>query len=163
MIDKQGYRLNIGIVLANDQNKLFWGKRRGQANAWQFPQGGMQPNETYYSAMFRELYEELGLGPEDVEILSMSQRWRVYHLPKRYRRYDTKPLCIGQRQRWFLLRLKSDDHAINLNATEKPEFEDWAWVSYWQPVKKVIQFKRHVYRSVLKEFAEILFEESMEN
>lgn len=157
MIDKNGYRINIGIVLTNSDNRLFWGRRRNQAHAWQFPQGGVRPRESLQQALYRELFEEIGLEPQHVTMLAMSKGWRVYHLPKKYRRYDSKPVCIGQRQRWFLLQLQAEDNMINLRSSSEPEFDDWKWVEFWHPVDEVVSFKRHVYQSVLEEFAEVLF------
>jgi putative (di)nucleoside polyphosphate hydrolase len=80
----------------------------------------------------------------------------VYHLPKKYRRHDSKPVCIGQRQRWFLLQLQADEHMINLHRSPEPEFDDWQWVDFWYPVGEVVSFKRHVYQTVLDEFAKVL-------
>lgn len=152
MIDEKGYRQNVGIIILNSENKVFWGRRIGQ-KSWQFPQGGIDENETLEDAMFRELREETGLLPEHVEIIASTQNWLAYDLPKRYRRKNTTPLCIGQKQKWFLLRLVVSDTHIDLNSSEKAEFDDFQWVSYWSPIKKVIYFKRHVYRVALEELA----------
>lgn len=157
MIDEKGYRLNVGIILANDQKKLFWARRIGQPNAWQFPQGGIIKNESLEEAMYRELKEELGLNQQDVEVLAMSARWLYYHLPKNYRRYNSKPLCIGQKQKWFLLKLIGKEESIRFDMTDSPEFDGWHWVDYWHPVEHVIAFKRLVYKSALKEFESLLF------
>lgn len=156
MIDQRGFRLNVGIILVNTRNQIFWGKRIGQADAWQFPQGGIQNYETLQEAMYRELAEEVGLQPQDVEILAVSKRWLYYRLPKHLRR-STRPLCIGQKQKWFLLRLQSDDQKIRLDASGSPEFNAWKWVDYWDPVEQVIAFKRDVYKKALREFAPLLF------
>lgn len=157
MIDEKGYRLNVGIILANAERKVFWARRVGQQDAWQFPQGGIAENESLEEAMFRELREELGLTPHDVEIIAMSERWLHYHLPKNYRRYHCKPLCIGQKQKWFLLRLIGKEDNIRFDLTDSPEFDHWNWVDYWHPVKHVIPFKRLVYKAILREFETILF------
>ncbi|MBX9586461.1 MAG: RNA pyrophosphohydrolase [Gammaproteobacteria bacterium] len=157
MIDADGFRLNVGIVVSNSEGKLLWGKRFGRMGGWQFPQGGINENENAEEAMFRELYEEVGLKPTDVKIVAVSKEWYTYYLPKRFRRYHMQPLCIGQKQRWFLLRLISDDSAIQLDATAKPEFVSWQWVDYWYPAKQIILFKRQVYREMLKEFEPQLF------
>lgn len=153
MIDAHGFRLNVGIILANDQGRVFWGKRAGWEDAWQFPQGGVQDNETLEETMYRELGEELGLLNTDVKIIGMTQGWLNYYLPKHLRRYRSKPLCIGQRQKWFLLQLVSADEAIRLDACESPEFDSWRWVDYWYPLQHVVAFKREVYRKALQEFA----------
>lgn len=154
MIDKAGYRFGVGIILINDKRQVFFAKRIGML-AWQFPQGGMKEEETPEQTMYRELKEEIGLNPEDVEILASSRRWLRYRLPSRLVRHYAKPLCIGQKQKWFLLRLVSADTQINLEANGSPEFDSWAWVSYWQPLRQVVAFKRRVYVMVLKEFAKI--------
>ncbi len=153
MIDAHGFRLNVGIILANDQGRVFWGKRAGWEDAWQFPQGGVQDNETLEETMYRELGEELGLLNKDVKIIGMTQGWLSYYLPKHLRRYRSKPLCIGQRQKWFLLQLTSADEAIRLDACDSPEFDSWRWVDYWYPLQHVVAFKREVYRKALQEFA----------
>jgi putative (di)nucleoside polyphosphate hydrolase len=157
MIDEKGYRFNVGIILANWENKLFWARRIGQFDAWQFPQGGISENETLEKAMYRELKEELGLSSSDVEILAISSNWVYYHLPKKYRRYHSKPLCIGQKQKWFLLRFIGKEEHIRFDLTDSPEFDYWNWVDYWHPVEQVIAFKRLVYKAVLKEFEQFLF------
>lgn len=151
MIDESGFRLNVGIILTNSQGQLFWGQRVGQ-DAWQFPQGGLQDQETLQQTLYRELHEEVGLKPEDVEVIAESKQWISYLLPERLVRVDTKPICIGQKQKWFLLRLLSDDNAIKLHENIKPEFDSWRWVSYWYPLHQVVAFKREVYRHALNEF-----------
>lgn len=152
MIDKDGYRPNIGIIVANEKGMVLWAKRIGQ-NAWQFPQGGIQREESLETALYRELYEELGLKPEDVTIVACTKRWLRYRLPKYLQRQHFKPLCIGQKQKWFLLKLVSEDAAVHLSRSEDPEFDDWRWVSYWYPLQQVIHFKRQVYRRALQELA----------
>lgn len=151
MIDKRGYRLNVGIVLINKEGKVFFGKRLGSLDAWQFPQGGVHDYETLQETMYRELTEEIGLEPEHVEILGITKRWIHYRLPHAMRRHSQRPLCVGQKQKWFLLLMKGADDNVNLKHTASPEFEDWQWVDYWYPAKKVIAFKREVYNRVLKE------------
>ncbi|WP_392558207.1 RNA pyrophosphohydrolase [Orbus mooreae] len=156
MIDNDGYRPNVGIIICNRHGQLLWARRFGQ-NSWQFPQGGINNNETPEQAMFRELNEEVGLLPKDVKILSVTNGWLRYKLPKRMVRWENEPVCIGQKQKWFLLELISDVSFINLSLTSSPEFDDWKWVSYWYPVRQVITFKRDVYRKAMKEFSSIVF------
>ncbi|MGD9153373.1 MAG: RNA pyrophosphohydrolase [Gammaproteobacteria bacterium] len=156
MIDKKGFRTGIGIILANDSNRLLFARRIGQ-NGWQFPQGGVNRAESPEEAMFRELYEEVGLQSEDVEILAASKDWFKYRLPKYMVRRCAKPICLGQRQRWFLLRLLGDDQKVRFDVTNKPEFDGFKWVRYWYPLRQVISFKKNVYRQVLQEFATVLF------
>lgn len=154
IIDEHGFRLNVGIVLLGPQGRVFWGRRIGNQDAWQFPQGGMMPGETPEQTLYRELHEEVGLREQDVEILAATRGWLNYRLPRRFmrKRQAGQPSVIGQRQKWFLLRLVSDEQAIDLAATQEPEFEDWRWVSYWYPVRKVVHFKRGVYVRALREF-----------
>ena len=106
--------------------------------------------------MFRELNEELGLFPESVEVLGATTGWLRYDIPRQFLRRDRYPVCIGQKQRWFLLRLLSDDGAIHINAHSKPEFDRWRWAEYWEPAREVVFFKRCVYQRALAELAPIL-------
>lgn len=159
MIDSDGYRPNVGIVICNQKGQVLWAKRYGQ-NSWQFPQGGINDGETPEQAMYRELFEEVGLAKKDVKILYASKQWLRYKLPKRLLRYDSKPVCIGQKQRWFLLQLVCDENDIDMNCTKSPEFDGWRWVSFWYPVRQVVSFKRDVYRRAMKEFSQFLFDSS---
>ncbi len=156
VIDHDGFRPNVGIILCNDQNRLFWGRRVGQ-NAWQFPQGGIQSDETPEQAMYRELQEEVGLLREHVDLLGSTNRWLRYRLPKRFIRRHSHPVCIGQKQRWFLLRVHCCESEFCLDSCDKPEFDSWRWVKYWQPIREVIYFKRRVYERALEELAPLLF------
>ena len=155
MLDSNGFRPNVGIIICNGKGKLFWAKRIGQ-NAWQFPQGGIKSTETLEQALFRELDEEVGLGRDDVAILHQTSGWLRYRLPKNYIRQRGGAVCIGQKQKWFLLALQSDDKSVHLNRTCEPEFDDWCWVNYWHPVNQVINFKRDVYRKALTELESAL-------
>ncbi|WP_372877689.1 RNA pyrophosphohydrolase [Spongiibacter marinus] len=152
MIDSDGFRPNVGIVIANDCGQVLWARRVGQS-AWQFPQGGINDGETPEQALYRELYEEVGLRESDVEILACTRGWLRYRLPKRLIRKDNKPLCIGQKQKWFLLRMVGNESDIRFNCGRKPEFDYWQWVSYWYPLGQVVAFKREVYRRAMKELA----------
>jgi len=107
--------------------------------------------ESAEQAMYRELNEELGLQRQDVKILGSTKNWLKYRLPSRYIRQDSKPLCVGQKQKWFMLRLVSDESRIRFDATGHPEFDHFMWVSYWYPLRQVIAFKREVYREALTE------------
>ena len=113
MIDPDGFRPNVAIVLMNDQRRVFWAQRANN-DGWQFPQGGMRTDETPVEAMYRELEEETGLRPEHVELIGSTPGWLRYRLPRRYQRHYSKPLCIGQKQVWFLLRFLGDDTAFSL-------------------------------------------------
>ncbi len=152
LIDRDGFRANVGIVLMAGDGNLFLGRRTG-GKGWQFPQGGMRKGESAEESLFRELHEEIGLAPGQVKLLGSTSRWLRYRLPTRYQRHGQRPLCIGQKQRWFLLQLSDADSAIRLDATAEPEFDRWRWVDYWQPVKEVIYFKRPVYVRALHELA----------
>ncbi|MDD3649920.1 RNA pyrophosphohydrolase [Immundisolibacter sp.] len=151
MIDAEGFRANVGIILVNDAGRVFWGRRVGQ-NAWQFPQGGIKHHESPQQALFRELHEEIGLTRGDVEILGVTRDWLRYLIPRRYLRRD-RPPCIGQKQRWYLLRLTAGEERIRLDADDTPEFDAWRWVDYWTPLTQIVTFKREVYRLALEELA----------
>lgn len=155
LIDDDGFRANVGIIVANDAGKLLIAGRAGR-KGWQFPQGGVAPGESAEQAMYRELEEELGLESGDVELLGVTDDWIPYRLPDRYIRKNSKPLCIGQKQRWFMLRLVSDVSAVRFDRTDKPEFDRWRWVDYWRPVNEVIYFKRRVYARALHELATLV-------
>ena len=155
MIDRDGFRANVGIILASDAGELFWARRIGQ-DAWQFPQGGIHPDETPRQAMFRELYEEVGLEPHHVRLLGTTHGWLRYYLPKRYIRRHSQPRCIGQKQVWFLLQLTAEDCHVRLDASADPEFDHWRWVDPATPPKQVIFFKRKVYRRALAELLPLL-------
>lgn len=153
MIDANGYRANVGIVISNGRGQVLLARRVGGADAWQFPQGGIDQHETPEQAMYRELHEEVGLLPEHVKLIAVTASWLNYKLPKQFIRERQSPLCIGQKQKWFLLQLIADDSAICLDAVNPAEFDHWEWVSYWYPLNQVIDFKRDVYRQALKELS----------
>jgi putative (di)nucleoside polyphosphate hydrolase len=156
LIDRDGFRANVGIVLMHEEGRLFLGRRSG-GRGWQFPQGGMLRGENAEESLFRELNEEIGLAPADVTIVGRTQRWLRYRLPQRYLRHHQRPLCIGQKQRWFLLRLAHANAPFRFDLTGQPEFDRWRWVDYWQPIREVIYFKRTVYTRVLHELGNLAF------
>lgn len=153
LIDAEGFRANVGIIIANGAGEVFWAKRVQQGDSWQFPQGGIDSGESPRDAMFRELYEEVGLQSGDVDIIAETRSWLRYRIPAHLMRRKQKPRCVGQKQRWFLLHLRSEPEAIMLDSGSKPEFVDWRWVSYWYPVGQVVNFKREVYRRAMSELA----------
>jgi len=155
VIDSDGYRPNIGIILGNERGQLFWARRIGQ-DAWQFPQGGIRQDETPRDALFRELHEEVGLRPEHVEVTGWTRGWLRYRLPRRYIRRSCRPICIGQKQIWYMLRFVGEESDFDLGRGQRPEFDSWRWVNYWYPVREVIFFKRGVYRQALRELAPLL-------
>jgi len=155
MIDPDGYRPNVGIVLMREDGRLFWA-RRVNRDGWQFPQGGMNTDETPLEAMFRELREETGLGAEHVEVLGATPGWLRYRLPNRcIRRGARGPTCIGQKQVWFLLRMRCEEAELRLDLTEKPEFDAWRRVDFWYPCDNVVAFKREVYVRALRHLAPV--------
>jgi putative (di)nucleoside polyphosphate hydrolase len=167
MLDRDGYRPNVGIVLANQRNEVFWGKRVHQ-HAWQFPQGGIKHGETPVQAMYRELEEEIGLRQAHVRVLGRTREWLRYDVPERWARQrdgagadaaeGAPPARVyrGQKQIWFLLRMTGRDCDVRLRASGHPEFDAWRWNDYWVPLENVIEFKREVYRQALIELRRYL-------
>jgi putative (di)nucleoside polyphosphate hydrolase len=155
MLDREGFRPNVGIVLLNHKNQVFWGKRI-RTHSWQFPQGGINHGETPEQAMYRELHEEVGLCPEHVRIVARTRDWLRYEVPTHFIRRDARGHYKGQKQIWFLLLLLGRDCDMNLRATDHPEFDAWRWNEYWIPLELVIEFKRDVYQMALTELARFL-------
>jgi putative (di)nucleoside polyphosphate hydrolase len=153
MIDKDGYRPNVGIILINKDNQVFWGRRINETS-WQFPQGGILPGEEIEHAMFRELNEELGLSKEHVSIIGRTTNWLHYDVPGSYSR--TNNSYRGQKQIWYLLRFIGHDYNIDLRFHKDQEFDAWRWVNFWLPLDEVVNFKQNVYRSALTELAKYL-------
>jgi putative (di)nucleoside polyphosphate hydrolase len=152
VIDPDGYRPNVGIVLMHPDGRVFWA-RRIHRDGWQFPQGGMNTDETPMEAMYRELREETGLLPDHVAVLGVTPGWLRYRLPQRAIRRNDRMVCIGQKQVWYLLQFTGDEADLRLDLTEKPEFDHWRWVDFWYPVEHVVNFKRGVYASALGHLA----------
>lgn len=155
MLDRDGFRPNVGIILLNQRNQVFWGKRI-RTHSWQFPQGGIDRGETPEQAMFRELHEEVGLKPNHVRVVARTRDWLRYEVPDRYIRRDARGHYKGQKQIWFLLQLVGHDWDLNLRATDHPEFDAWRWNDYWVPLDVVVEFKRGVYEMALTELARFL-------
>jgi putative (di)nucleoside polyphosphate hydrolase len=152
VIDPDGYRPNVGIILVREGGHVFWARRVAR-DGWQFPQGGMRSDETPQEAMYRELREETGLLPEHVEVLGATPGWLKYRLPRRYLRRGQRPMCVGQKQVWFLLRFLGDESRFRLDETDTPEFDGWRWVDFWYPAEHVVNFKREVYLRALRHLA----------
>ena len=152
MIDKEGYRPNVAIVILNDNDKVLWAKRVAE-DAWQFPQGGINEGESLEEAMYRELMEEVGLGPNHVKILGKTKDWLRYEVPKQWVRRDGASRYKGQKQIWFLLKFVGNDSDVLLTNSDKPEFDSWRWDDFWSPLKQVIDFKREVYKKALNELS----------
>ncbi|WP_374327095.1 RNA pyrophosphohydrolase [Azonexus sp.] len=155
MLDREGFRPNVGIILCNAKNEVFWGKRIRE-HSWQFPQGGIKRGETPEEAMYRELHEEVGLRPEHVRILGRTKGWLRYEVPNQWIKREWRGSYKGQKQIWFLLRLVGRDSDVSLRATAKPEFDAWRWNDYWVPLEAVIEFKRAVYQQALNELVRFL-------
>ncbi|MCT9124054.1 RNA pyrophosphohydrolase [Cupriavidus gilardii] len=155
MLDREGFRPNVGIILINARNEVFWGKRIGE-HSWQFPQGGIKYGETPEQAMYRELHEEVGLLPEHVRIVGRTRDWLRYEVPDKFIRREIRGHYKGQKQIWFLLRMAARDCDICLRATDHPEFDAWRWSQYWVPLDAVIEFKREVYQMALTELSRFL-------
>jgi putative (di)nucleoside polyphosphate hydrolase len=149
VIDSDGYRPNVGIILANQSGQVLWARRIGE-DAWQFPQGGIHDRESPEEALYRELGEEIGLSRGQVEIVGCTKGWLRYKLPGRLLRQN-KTAFVGQKQKWYLLKMLSADEAVRVDRSRSPEFDEWRWVSYWYPLGQVVSFKRDVYRRALKE------------
>jgi putative (di)nucleoside polyphosphate hydrolase len=152
VIDPDGYRPNVGIVLMHPDGRVFWA-RRVRRDGWQFPQGGMNTDETPLEAMYRELQEETGLRADHVAVLGVTPGWLRYRLPPRAIRRNDRLVCIGQKQVWFLLQFTGEEGDLRLDLTDKPEFDHWRWVDFWYPVDHVVTFKRGVYANALRHLA----------
>jgi len=152
VIDPDGYRPNVAIVLMRPDGRVFWA-RRVRRDGWQFPQGGMNSDETPTEAMYRELREETGLLPEHVDVLGSTPGWLRYRLPQRAVRRSDRLVCIGQKQVWFLLQFRGEESDLRLDLTDTPEFDHWRWVDFWYPVEHVVNFKRGVYADALHHLA----------
>jgi len=155
MLDQEGFRPNVGIVLLNKKNQIFLGKRIGELS-WQLPQGGIKSGELPEQAMLRELFEEVGLLPKHVTILGRTRDWLRYEVPDHYVRRDIRGHYRGQKQIWFLLKMLGQDSDIQLLNNAKPEFDAWRWEEYWQVPDLVIDFKQQVYQLALEELEQFM-------
>ena len=155
MIDQEGYRPNVGIVILNGNNKVLWAKRAAE-DAWQFPQGGINEGESLKEAMYRELMEEVGLSPNHVEIIGQTKDWLRYDVPRKWVRRDGYARYRGQKQIWFLLKFIGKDSDILLTNSQKSEFDSWRWDYFWSPLQQVVDFKREVYEKALNELSAYL-------
>ncbi|MFC3376883.1 RNA pyrophosphohydrolase [Rugamonas sp. CCM 8940] len=155
MLDREGFRPNVGIILLNAHNEVWWGKRVRE-HSWQFPQGGIKYGETPEQAMYRELEEEIGLRQEHVKIVGRTRDWLRYEVPDHFIKREIRGHYRGQKQIWFLLRMCARDNDVNLRLTDHPEFDAWRWHDYWVPLDVVIEFKREVYQRALQELSRFL-------
>lgn len=159
MTDNNGYRLGVGMVVVNNDGRVFAGKRTG-VNArmvswflkkpWQMPQGGIEEGEDPLEAAKRELLEELGIDENNIEVLGETEDWLDYVVPHGLRRKGGA--FVGQRQKWFLMKFKGDDSDINLKYSEHSEFDMWRWMSVGNIIRLSVHFKRNLYVDVFKRF-----------
>jgi len=151
------YRPCVGIMLANRHGTIFVGQRidAKEGDAWQMPQGGIDPGETAETALIRELGEETGIAPHFVDVIARSAKEHIYDLPDNLIGKLWGGQYRGQAQRWFLLRFKGEDSDINI-ATDHAEFTAWRWAQPDDLVELIVPFKRPVYRAVVQEFRDLL-------
>ncbi|MFC1659610.1 RNA pyrophosphohydrolase [Pseudomonadota bacterium] len=148
------YRKGVGIVVLNEENKIFVGKRiDNKSDAWQMPQGGLDYDEDELSCAFRELYEETGI--KDVELIKQSSCYYYYNLPYFLQKKFWGGKYLGQKQKWFLMKF-TGDHGLVSVATEVPEFSEFKWVTQDELIRSVVRFKRQLYKDVVGEFGEFL-------
>ena len=149
MSSQEEYRPCVAAVIVGPKNKVLWCQRIDH-DGWQFPQGGIDQGESPLEAVLRETKEEVGLEEQDIEIIFETKDWFKYDVPRDKRpKYFRRNVYKGQKQKWFLARLLSDDTKINLHASRPIEFDDWVWSSYWYPLETVVPFKKEVYRQAL--------------
>ena len=147
-MNDSGYRLNVGLIVANKEGKVLLCKRKG-VNSWQFPQGGIDYAENSLKAAKRELLEEVGIRSKSIKLIESLDGWLKYDVPKKkLRKKIINRNFRGQKQKWFLFKLKEDVEITFENDPDK-EFDDFKWVSYWYPLNVIISFKEKVYREAL--------------
>ncbi len=147
-------RTGVGVVLLNNENKVFVAKRiDNPKNFWQMPQGGVNKNESYENAAFRELEEETSI--KSAELVSKINGMTTYELPNHLLGIIWKGKYKGQKQKWFVMRFKGNDNEINLN-TNNPEFLDWKWINIDDITKVVVSFKLKVYKKIQAELKNLL-------
>jgi putative (di)nucleoside polyphosphate hydrolase len=155
-IEALPYRPCVGLMLLNAAGMVFAGQRvDNPADAWQMPQGGIDEGESPRAAALRELGEEVGLAPEQVDVLRESAVWLPYDLPRALVPRLWKGRFRGQTQRWFAMRFIGPDAAIDI-ATEEPEFRAWAWLRHDELMGRIVPFKRNIYARVFEEFADLV-------
>ena len=147
-------RSGVGIVVLNQENKVFVAKRiDNPKNFWQMPQGGVDPGEDFLEAAYRELEEETSI--KSVKLIKELDGMITYELPDRLLGIIWEGKYKGQKQKWFLMRFTGEDKEININ-THHPEFLDWKWIELDQLTKVVVDFKLHVYKEVQKKVQKLI-------
>lgn len=151
-IDQPRYRSGVGIMLLNHQNEILVGRRIRLEDAWQMPQGGIEPGEEPRAAALRELREEI--GTDNVETLAESKGWLRYELPPDLKGRVWGGCWEGQQQKWFAMRFCGTEDDINV-ATDQPEFSAWRWIPVGALPELIVAFKRQVYLDVMQEFRSV--------
>lgn len=150
------YRNGVGAMVINNEKKIFVGKRiDNNSNAWQMPQGGIDSGEDEDDAVYRELFEETGMPSHSLKIINKSSKYFYYNLPYKLQKKFWGGKYIGQKQRWYLLEFCADESIININS-ETPEFSEWKWVEKTILIDLIVNFKKELYRDILKEFTQYL-------
>jgi len=144
------YRSGVGMMVFNDEKKIFVGKRIDNQEAWQMPQGGVDKDEDIESAAKRELFEETGI--QSIRIIKRSEKIYTYDLPEHLLGKIWKGKYKGQKQTWFLIKFLGPDNEININQ-KHPEFNEWMWVDIQKLPELIVSFKKDLYLSVVKEFS----------
>lgn len=146
------YRSGVGVVLVNDQKKIFVGKRiDNHSDAWQMPQGGIDNNEDEDVAVFRELQEETGVKKQNTKVIAKSKGYHYYNLPYKLQKKFWGGKYLGQKQRWYLIEFTGEDKDININ-THDPEFSQWQWFTSNEVLDHIVPFKKELYQKILNEF-----------
>ena len=147
-------RIGVGIIVLNDENKIFVGKRKDNpVDKWQMPQGGVEKNENFLTAMKRELYEETNI--KNIKVLKELDGSFEYELPKKLLGIIWQGKFRGQKQKWFVVRFTGEENEINLK-TKHPEFIEWRWIAMDELPKVIVDFKKDVYEKILIELKKFI-------